>query len=111
VTNCGELAGNCGEPGDGVLSTADPDTPDVSDTPDSSADPATVLAVDELPELLTGAEVCQLLHISKSTLQPWREDGTLSAVPLGAGRARKTWRYPKGQPTIQAALAALRTGQ
>lgn len=53
--------------------------------------------------LLTGAEVCQLLNIASSTLQPWRESGELEAVPLPKGR----WRYPSNQPTIARALAAL----
>lgn len=53
--------------------------------------------------LLTGAEVCELLNIAKSTLQPWRDAGALEAVPLPLGG----WRYPSTQPLIQRALEAL----
>jgi predicted site-specific integrase-resolvase len=53
---------------------------------------------------MTGREVCDLLHISKSTLAAWREDGTLAAHPLPKGR----WRYPADQTVILNARAALR---
>jgi predicted site-specific integrase-resolvase len=54
-------------------------------------------------QLLTGPEVCQLLNIGKSTLQPWREDGALVALELPKGG----WRYPSNQPLIQRALELL----
>lgn len=53
--------------------------------------------------LLTGREVCQLLNISKSTLQPWRVSGLLVAHELPNGQ----WRYPEAQDAIQRALEAL----
>jgi len=56
-----------------------------------------------MPQYLTGPEVCALLNIGKSTLQPWREDGALVALPLPKGR----WRYPSNQPLIQRALELL----
>lgn len=58
----------------------------------------------EATYLMTGREVCDLLHISKSTLGEWRADGTLTGHPLPKGR----WRYPADQPVIQDALAAVR---
>lgn len=61
---------------------------------------------DPLPELLTGHQVCQLLNITKSTLGPWRAQGVLEAVPLGAEGRRTSWRYPRDQPTLKLALAA-----
>jgi hypothetical protein len=58
--------------------------------------------------LLRGSEVCALLNIGKSTLQPWREDGTLEFVELTPpGAARPAYRYPDTQPAIQRVLAAL----
>lgn len=53
--------------------------------------------------LLTGAEVCQLLNIAKSTLAAWRASGDLDAVALPKGG----WRYPSNQPLVQRALDAL----
>lgn len=53
--------------------------------------------------LMTAAEVCELLNISKSTVQPWRDAGLLEAVELPSGG----WRYPSTQPAIQRALEAL----
>lgn len=32
---------------------------------------------------LTGEEVCEQLHISKRTLQNWRDNGTLEYVKIG----------------------------
>lgn len=76
-----------------------------------SASSLTVTAVTGQPQdaqpdaarLMTAAEVCQLLNISKSTLAAWRDAGALEAVPLPMG----TWRYPSSQETVQRALAAL----
>lgn len=53
--------------------------------------------------LLRAAEVTELLNISSSTLQSWRQGGSLEAVPLPKGG----WRYPSTQPLIQRALEAL----
>ena len=55
------------------------------------------------PQLLTGREVCGLLHIGKTTLNEWRTAGDVTAVPLPRGG----WRYPSNQPVIERALAAL----
>lgn len=71
---------------------------------------ATVDTVNEYdPEadgkLLTGAEVCRLLHVSRSHLPNLRANGTLRGYKL---HTRGSWRYPSEQPTLQAALAALR---
>jgi predicted site-specific integrase-resolvase len=57
------------------------------------------------PQLMTAAEVCQLLHIGSSTLQDWRERGLIDGHPLPDGRS---WRYPSGQPAIAQALTAVR---
>lgn len=54
-------------------------------------------------QLLTAADVCQLLNITKSTVAYWRDQGELEAVPLPLGG----WRYPSNQPPIQRALDAL----
>lgn len=56
--------------------------------------------------LLTAADVCQLLNISKSTIQAWRDAGALEAVPLPLGG----WRYPSNQEPIRRALEALGRG-
>jgi hypothetical protein len=55
------------------------------------------------PTMLTGTEVCALLNIGSSTLQPWRDKGDLVALELPGGG----WRYPSNQPLIQRALALL----
>lgn len=55
------------------------------------------------PRLLTAADVCQLLNISKSTCNLWRDQGELEAVPIPRGG----WRYPSTQAPIQRALEAL----
>jgi hypothetical protein len=44
-----------------------------------------------------------LLHISSSTLQTWRDRGLIDGHQLADGRS---WRYPSRQPAIQDALAA-----
>lgn len=86
-----------------------PDTPADSDqSGEQSLSAHTVSPVPaELPQLLTGHQVCQLLNIHRSTLAPWRDQGALEAVPLPNGG----WRYPTGQPLIQRALAAVRGAQ
>jgi predicted site-specific integrase-resolvase len=56
-----------------------------------------------LPLLMTAEEVMDLLHISSSTLQTWRERGVIDGHQLADGRS---WRYPSRQPAIQDALAA-----
>jgi hypothetical protein len=55
------------------------------------------------PEFLTGAEVCSLLHIAKSTLPAWRDAGLLVGHQLESGQ----WRYRDDQPAIVRARAAL----
>lgn len=57
----------------------------------------------EQPRMMTGPEVCGLLHIGKTTLNDWRDRGDVEAVPL----PRRGWRYPSNQPVIERALAAL----
>lgn len=57
-------------------------------------------------KLLKAADVCQLLNISKSTCNAWRDAGELAAVPMPGG----TWRYPSNQEPIQRALDALGRG-
>lgn len=51
---------------------------------------------------MTGRQVCDLLHIHRSTLIPWRQSGALEALPLPRGG----WRYPRDQRLILDALAA-----
>lgn len=58
------------------------------------------------PRLLTAADLCQLLNVSKSTVAYWRDRGELEAVPLPRGG----WRYPSSQPAVQRALRALGLG-
>jgi predicted site-specific integrase-resolvase len=53
---------------------------------------------------MTLREVCDLLHIGKTTLASWRDKGIVEAHPLPSGG----WRYPAAQPVIRDALAALR---
>lgn len=50
---------------------------------------------------MTGREVCDLLHIHKSTLHLWREQGHLRGFRPRAGAH---WRYRADQPLIAAAL-------
>lgn len=84
------------------------DAPDSPAHLDLSPDLATLRAMTstepavELPDLLTAAEVCQLLRISKSSVQVWRQDGLLRAHPLPNGH----YRYPREQPAILDALRA-----
>lgn len=54
--------------------------------------------------LMTGREVCDLLHITRSTLHLWREDGALTGF---RPRKRAHWRYPANQPLIVAARQAV----
>lgn len=55
------------------------------------------------PRLLRGRELCALLNIGKSTLQPWRDKGLVEFVELPNG----DYRYPENQQAVQRALAAL----
>jgi predicted site-specific integrase-resolvase len=52
--------------------------------------------------LLTGREVCDLLHIDRSTLHRWRLDGIVTGF---RPRPRSHWRYRANQPVIAEALA------
>jgi hypothetical protein len=52
--------------------------------------------------LMTGREVCDLLHIAKSTLALWRTTGQIKGV-----KPSRDWRYPADQPIIADALAAV----
>jgi DNA-binding transcriptional MerR regulator len=52
---------------------------------------------------MTAEEVQDLLHISSSTLQAWRDRGLIHGHQLPDTRS---WRYPSRQPAIQDALAA-----
>ena len=54
--------------------------------------------------LLTAREVCDLLRISKTTLNDWRVKGHVTGLALPS----KQWRYPSHQPVLAAALAAVR---
>lgn len=73
--------------------------PAVSFTPATVAD----MSKPNEPVFLSGAEVCRLLHISKSTLPAWREAGMLVGHKLENGQ----WRYRDDQPAISRARAAL----
>jgi hypothetical protein len=55
-------------------------------------------------ELFTAQQVADLLHVGRSTVDDWRRDGALSALPLPNGR----YRYPSTDPLIAAALRAVR---
>jgi excisionase family DNA binding protein len=46
----------------------------------------------ELPELLTMKQACQLLSVHPNTLRNWEREGRISAVRLGSRRDR---RFPK----------------
>ena len=46
----------------------------------------------ELPELLTMKQACQLLSVHPNTLRNWEREGKLYAVRLGSRRDR---RFPK----------------
>lgn len=54
-------------------------------------------------DFLLGRDVCQLLNIGSSTLQPWRDAGLLEFHKLPNGQ----YRYPKAQRAIRDALEAL----
>lgn len=43
----------------------------------------------ELPELLTLKQVCELLKVHPNTLRQWDEKGILKAVRFGARKDRK----------------------
>jgi predicted site-specific integrase-resolvase len=55
------------------------------------------------PKMMTAAQVQDLLHVSKSTVNTWREQGYLEAVPTPTGG----WRYPTGQTYLRQALDAV----
>lgn len=57
--------------------------------------------------LLTGRQVCDLLHIDRSTLHKWRLDGAITGFRPIARRGVH-WRYPADQPALTEALAAVR---
>lgn len=44
---------------------------------------------DELPELLTLKQACELLKVHPNTLRQWDEKGILKAVRFGARKDRK----------------------
>jgi excisionase family DNA binding protein len=46
----------------------------------------------ELPELLTMKQACQLLSVHPNTLRNWEKEGKISTVRLGSRRDR---RFPK----------------
>lgn len=52
----------------------------------------------QLPPLLKPGQVAALCYVVASTVENWRKDGRLEAIPTPGGE----WRYP----TDQAALAA-----
>lgn len=52
--------------------------------------------------LMTGREVCDLLHITRSTLHLWRLQGALRGFRPRPGAH---WRYRADEPVIAAALA------
>lgn len=53
---------------------------------------------------MTAREVCDLLRISKTTLNDWRARGLVAGHAVPSGQ----WRYPAHQPAIADALAAVR---
>jgi hypothetical protein len=62
---------------------------------------------EDVPELLTTAEVMRLFHIARSTVNLWRTTGKLRGYkPAGM----KQWRWPSNQAAIVEARAALRIG-
>ncbi len=44
---------------------------------------------DELPELLTLKQACEILQVHPNTLRQWDEKGILKAVRFGARKDRK----------------------
>jgi len=44
---------------------------------------------EEVPELLTLQEVCDLLKVHPNTLRQWDNNGTLPAIRIGAKRVRR----------------------
>jgi len=54
--------------------------------------------------LLGNADVCRLLHVSRTQLAAYRADGTLRGYKI---HARGHWKYPSNQPTLVEARAAL----
>lgn len=52
--------------------------------------------------LMTGREVCDLLHIDKSTLHIWRGQGRIAGFQPAGPKGH--WRYRADQPLIAAAL-------
>lgn len=44
---------------------------------------------DELPELLTLKQTCEILQVHPNTLRQWDEKGILKAVRFGARKDRK----------------------
>lgn len=42
-----------------------------------------------LPELLTLREACQILHVHANTLRNWEKSGKLQAVRIGSRRDRR----------------------
>lgn len=57
-------------------------------------------------ELLPARDVCNLLHIGRSTLPLWRDSGRLYGFKMANGH----WRYPSRQRALTEARAALRSG-
>lgn len=43
----------------------------------------------EVPELLTLTEACDLLKVHPNTLRQWDKNGTLPAIRIGAKRVRR----------------------
>jgi excisionase family DNA binding protein len=48
-------------------------------------------------ELLTPAEVQQILRCGERTLQRYALDGTIPSIAIKQGRAKKTYRFPRRQ--------------
>jgi excisionase family DNA binding protein len=44
---------------------------------------------EEVPELLTLQEACDLLKVHPNTLRQWDNNGTLPAIRIGAKRVRR----------------------
>ncbi len=46
-------------------------------------------------ELLTMSEARDMLRVSERTLQRYAFDGTIPAIAIKQGRAKKTYRFPR----------------
>jgi Helix-turn-helix domain len=80
------------------------DTPDQANMSEASANVPHMTTGLVETHLMKSGEVCDLLHIGRTTLWEWRRDKRIEGIQHTTGGP---WYYPADQPVIVAALRAV----